>query len=294
MSHVMRIPLSLYNRLASHSQGFQTPGDVLAKILDLYEKYLIDNALPGIHENPKNLPSNHLEIIFYPSNDEKFKKLLLERKEAWVVLYKTDGSCEKFKWNANRFSESSSVKGNLQSGYLRNWRTKGIVKAKIAINKNDIISLDPIGRQVGSPVGTKTRYHNINLITQDLGYQQIGNSTVFQKNEQFIISPAVSEGANGQYWIDIRRINLNKVVFHKCDFLIRIVPDLFCCCPLNSINPLIDEDLMDNRPNSGEVWGMKLDIKFKEKKVIVRSNRDQDINIELRLLEVTDVVDYFQ
>ncbi len=283
----------MYNRLESHVQGFQTPGDVIAKILDVYEKNQTDNTSPGIPKITDSLPSKHLETIFYPPNDTRFKKLLLERQEAWVALYKTDGSCEVNKWNANRFSESSSVKGNLQSGYLRNWRDRGIIKAEIAINKDDITSHAPIGNQVGNPGKQITRYHNINLITQDLGYQQIGSSTVFQKGEQYIISPAVADGENGQYWIDIRQANLDKVDFHNCDFLIRIVPNLFCCCPLSEIDSLIDRRLMDNRPNSGDVWGIKLDINLIDEIVKVRSNRDQDTYVELELLDAPDIVNYF-
>ncbi|MCD4674743.1 MAG: hypothetical protein K8S18_01955 [Desulfobacula sp.] len=293
MSQVIRIPLSLYKRLESHAQGFQTPGDVIAKILDAYEKNQTDNISPGIPKITNRLPSKHLEIIFYPPNDARFKELLLERREAWVALYKTDGSCEVNKWNANRFSESSSVKGNLQSGYLRNWRDKGIIKAEIAIDKDEITSHASVGGRVKNSGELKTRYHNINLITQDLGYQQLGSSTVFQKDEQYIISPAVAEGENGQYWIDIRQTNLDKVDFDKCDFLIRIVPNLFCCCPLIKIDSLIDQHLMDNRPNSGDVWGIKLGINLIDKIAIARSNRDQDINIELELLDASDVIDYF-
>ena len=96
-----------------------------------------------------------------------------------------------------------------------------------------------------------TRFHNIDLIKKDFDYQQVGNSTLFVKNNQYLLSPSVSAGEAGSYWIDIRQTNLDQVPNRaKCDFLIRIVPDLFCLCKLSAISKLLSPVLMENRPNS--------------------------------------------
>ncbi len=49
-----------------------------------------------------------------------------------------DGTKHLHEWNALRFTEHSNVLGNLRSGYLINWREKGIVNAEIAIDKNEL------------------------------------------------------------------------------------------------------------------------------------------------------------
>ena len=37
MSQVIRIPEALYQRLENHAQGFDTPANVIEKILNFYE-----------------------------------------------------------------------------------------------------------------------------------------------------------------------------------------------------------------------------------------------------------------
>jgi len=81
---------------------------------------------------------NKLGINFIPEDPLQFKKLLLKQKKAWVLLHMDDGTKHLHEWNALRFSEHSDVLGNLRSGYLRNWREKGIVSAEIAIEKSEL------------------------------------------------------------------------------------------------------------------------------------------------------------
>jgi hypothetical protein len=87
---------------------------------------------------PEHSPSNDLEVLLFPEDESKFKELLLADKRAYVRLYKTDESHETKEWNATRFSESSNLMGNLRSGPLRGWKGKGICKAVIAINREDL------------------------------------------------------------------------------------------------------------------------------------------------------------
>ena len=142
MTQQITTPLSLYKRLESHAQGFDTPAQVIERILDFYEAHVektstIQNIAPSL---PPQLPKQniHLEIQFIPGDEVEFKRLLLAQKQAWIMLYKIDGSREQKMWKALSFKENSSLKGNLLSGYLRGWREKGIYKAEISIKKDDI------------------------------------------------------------------------------------------------------------------------------------------------------------
>ena len=81
---------------------------------------------------------NKLDINFFPEDKAQFKAFLLKEKQAWVLLYMDDGSKILHQWNAFRFTDKFIVLGNLRSGYLRDWRDKGIIRADIAINKDDL------------------------------------------------------------------------------------------------------------------------------------------------------------
>ena len=130
----IEIPEELYQRLDKHSSGFnKTPADVIAKMLDFYERNVDPRPCPSPPPPPR------LEIVYYPVNDaEHFRRLLLDHKFAYVKLSKTDGTSETHLWNAYRFTKESSVENNLRSGYLRGWRAKGICKAEVSINKDDL------------------------------------------------------------------------------------------------------------------------------------------------------------
>lgn len=130
MSQVIRISDEIYSRLESHAVGFDTPQNIIEKLLDFYETS--DDAT----EQPVNVNASlkeavNLDIIYYP-NDVQFKVDLLSCKEAYIKLTKTDGTSEIKHWNASRFTEDSSVNGNLRSGFLRDWRKKGICKAELS------------------------------------------------------------------------------------------------------------------------------------------------------------------
>jgi hypothetical protein len=139
MSQVIRIPETLYKRLENYAQGFDTPANVIERILNYYESNCSEAA--EIKQEPQkgtiDQPSR-LEIIYHPEGVDVFKKELLENKQAFIRLFKVDGTTETKVWNASEFKPDSDVKNNLQSGYLRGWKTKGIYKAVVSINEKDI------------------------------------------------------------------------------------------------------------------------------------------------------------
>ena len=136
MSHVLRITSQLYQRLEAHAKGFDTPANVIERLLDYYEDHANKESTRTM--KPEHSPSNDLEILLYPEDESKFKELLLADKMAYVRLYKADESHETKEWNASRFSETSNLMGNLRSGPLRGWKDKGICKAVVAIKREDL------------------------------------------------------------------------------------------------------------------------------------------------------------
>jgi hypothetical protein len=89
---------------------------------------------------PVSINANELNLKFFPDNEVLFKTLLIKSQKAYIFLRKVDGTFEQRTWDATRFRETSNLRGNIFSGYLRNWKQKGIVEAKFSITKfEDII-----------------------------------------------------------------------------------------------------------------------------------------------------------
>ena len=137
MNQVINISASLYKRLSSHAQGFDTPANVIERMLNFYEEQKgVESTIASVAVS--KAPTS-LEIKYYPTDEYSFKQLLLQTKKAYVLLHKVDGTKELKEWNAPNFDASSSVNGNLRSGYLRGWKNKGIFKAEISSKKDDLI-----------------------------------------------------------------------------------------------------------------------------------------------------------
>ncbi|SFG77370.1 hypothetical protein [Neptunomonas qingdaonensis] len=117
MNKSIEISATTYSRLEALAEGFDTPESVIIRLLD---------KMDG---NTDTKPT----LAFYPSDEQQFKLRLIETKEAEVVIYKVDGSREISRWKANRLSESSNLRGNLWSGFLRGWRGKGIKSVELTI-----------------------------------------------------------------------------------------------------------------------------------------------------------------
>lgn len=80
-----------------------------------------------------------VDVTFIPKNEALFKVLLIANQRAYVTLHRIDGSVDPPKeWIAGRFGEQSNLRGNIFSGYLRDWKQKGITKAVFAISRSDL------------------------------------------------------------------------------------------------------------------------------------------------------------
>ncbi|TCV07221.1 hypothetical protein [Vibrio crassostreae] len=117
MTRTIEITAETYARLEKLAVGFDSPEAVINRLLDQAE---------GKSETKPTL-------MFFPEDEAEFKRELIKSKEAEVVLYKVDGTREVSRWNANKLTESSNLRGNLWSGLLRNWKEKGIKKAEFFV-----------------------------------------------------------------------------------------------------------------------------------------------------------------
>lgn len=135
MSQVIRIPDDLYKRLEKHASGFDTPANVIERVLDAYEG--IDKREGPRESSQVRKPATKLEIEYFADSEESFKEQLLSTKVAYIKLHYTDGESEIKEWNASRFTKDSRVDGNLRSGYLRGWKERGIYKAELSVNRDD-------------------------------------------------------------------------------------------------------------------------------------------------------------
>ncbi|MCX8800361.1 hypothetical protein NOL29_03340 [Vibrio parahaemolyticus] len=117
MTRTIEITVETYARLEKLAVGFDSPEAVINRLLDQAEG------------KPETKPT----LMFFPEDETEFKRELIKTKEAEVVLYKVDGTREVSRWNANKLTESSNLRGNLWSGLLRNWKEKGIKKAEFSV-----------------------------------------------------------------------------------------------------------------------------------------------------------------
>ncbi len=79
-----------------------------------------------------------LPIGLNPSSEYEFKRRLLITKTAYITTFYKNGTSKQRTWNAQRFSESSGVLGNLRSRpEFRNgeWQKLGIEKVLVSIEK---------------------------------------------------------------------------------------------------------------------------------------------------------------
>lgn len=122
----MNIEISeeLYQRLSTHSVGFETQEQVIEKLLVHYETK--DNF---------NRP-----IVEFIPNEPEFKQNLVQKKSAWKELHFNDGSVKVEEWIASQFKETSSLRSNIWSGPLRDWKSKNISKLTLSIEKPEIKS----------------------------------------------------------------------------------------------------------------------------------------------------------
>ncbi|MCA2015596.1 hypothetical protein LDJ79_05700 [Vibrio tritonius] len=146
----MKIEVSqkTYERLSELAKGFDTPDSVISRLLDSVAK----------------IPTRKPTITFDPTSERDFKSALLETRLAEVCISYDDESTQFLVWNAEKFKDSSNLKANLWSGFLRGWKEKGITRItlKILDSSTDRTVLKighALGLSYADAVVVQPRYH---------------------------------------------------------------------------------------------------------------------------------------
>jgi 5-methylcytosine-specific restriction endonuclease McrA len=108
-----------------------------------YDKSSLSNSLSKNPTFKSDVPlkngSKVLPIILNPSEQEIFKKELLEKRKAQIEIIYSDGQKAMSLWDATNINEKSNVIGNLRSRpdfRQGNWQKKGIDKVLVSILDN--------------------------------------------------------------------------------------------------------------------------------------------------------------
>ncbi|WP_114325675.1 hypothetical protein [Candidatus Colwellia aromaticivorans] len=124
---VLRISPELYKRLEAHAKGFDSPAQVIERILNAYE---------GIPNSPKKEPSEKPKpVLSFIPNEDEFRLSLVNGCEAKVIIHYQDGSSCNKSWRASRFTDSSNLRGNIWSGFLRGWKDQDITAAEFHVGE---------------------------------------------------------------------------------------------------------------------------------------------------------------
>ncbi|ARR51893.1 hypothetical protein ETN89_20535 (plasmid) [Photobacterium damselae subsp. damselae] len=116
------VTTATFQRLSKLAQGFDTPDAVINRLID------------EVTKQPEIKPT----IIFNPEIEDDFKRKLLNVKLAEVCLHYTDAAPTFSMWNATKFKESSNLKANIWSGFLRGWKNKCITKIELIVLDKDV------------------------------------------------------------------------------------------------------------------------------------------------------------
>ena len=109
---------------------------------DYTGKYTIDvsNETPaGAAAPPKANFTGNTIIEFVPPSEGQFRRLLLQKKCAKRTWVYKDGRSRTELWDAHNFTESSNLRGNIQS--TNHWRSRketGLVKVILEIIQENL------------------------------------------------------------------------------------------------------------------------------------------------------------
>jgi len=142
------------------------------------------------------------------------------------------------------------------------------------------------------PDEINTRNHNV-AILKSLGYRRAGNTSIFEHGSDFILSPSVAKNTNNKFWFDIREVNLNRINSNTL-LLVRIVPDLFILLGINAIASLLSKETMENRPHSGNVWGIHIDMSKSSGKVFLSNKTNPCIKVPVELINKKNILHEFK
>ncbi|KAA0257298.1 hypothetical protein FHQ18_09620 [Deferribacter autotrophicus] len=135
MGKIIKLTSETYERLANLAKPFETEEALINRLIDFYiQQNNKSKVIRGYNEKDK---VKKPLLIFHPDEFTFFKDIL-SKKIAYGIIYYKNGDKEYITWKAHKLKPTSNLRANLYSGYLRNWRKKGIVKFEISTNIDDL------------------------------------------------------------------------------------------------------------------------------------------------------------
>lgn len=127
---VLRVSQGLYSRLEAHAKGFDTPAQVIERILNAFEGN--NPSITTTLSETEQVATSPPKLSFYPSEEEFRLALLTGHKNRVLIRYQDGTVCTK-SWHTSRFSQRSNLRGNIWSGILRGWKTQDIIAAEFHV-----------------------------------------------------------------------------------------------------------------------------------------------------------------
>jgi len=155
-----------FERLSNLAKGFDTPDAVINRLID------------EVTKKPEVKPV----IFFNPENEGDFKTSLLETKLAEVCLFSANMKPSYSLWNADKFKDTSNLKANLWSGFLRGWKDKGITKIELTVLDSNV---DKRILEIGHALGLS--YHDTLIIQPHIHREDENTYLISFGNEDYSI-----------------------------------------------------------------------------------------------------------
>ncbi|WP_075184707.1 hypothetical protein [Teredinibacter haidensis] len=184
-----------YTRLEKFAVGFDSPESVIIR--------LMDSAEGKSDKKP--------ELVFSPSDENEFKRELIKSKVAEVVIYKAGDSREVTHWNANRFNQDSNLRGNLWSGILRDWKTKGITKVELTVLPRGLNSPDDNTEEIKAlALEFQLTYDEMSQLDYDIDTNASDDGLIYTYIVQFVegCNPEILDKIDGLHehlWVNVDR-----------------------------------------------------------------------------------------
>ncbi len=199
MSKNIELSDTTFSRLEKLAVGFDSPESVIIRLL---------NGAEGKSETKPVL-------IFFPSDENEFKLKLIESKEAEVVMYKHDSTREITHWKASRLSQTSNLRGNIWSGILRGWKSKGIDKVEFSVLPQGDNSPDSDTQQIKAlALALQLTFDEMSGLTYEISQNKSDDGLVYNHIVQFddgnnkeVLSKI--EGLDEHLWINVDNVIFN-------------------------------------------------------------------------------------
>ena len=193
MSKNIELSDATFSRLEKLAVGFDSPESVISRLLD------------GAEGKTEVKPV----LTFDPSDENEFKRRLIESKEAEVVIYKHDNSREITHWKANRLGEASNLRGNLWSGLLRGWKGKGIHKVDLSILSQGLNSPEDDTQQIKTlALEFQLTFDEMSQLSYEISQNESDDGLVYNHivqfdddNDEEILSKI--DGLHEHLWINV-------------------------------------------------------------------------------------------